>query len=138
MKLAKYLKWVLLGISAILLVLFFALPHNNASDPILDTFLIWSYVLVAVSLVLVVAFLLIDVSKSKKSMLTFLALLAGTAVLLVICWVLAPGGEVHTNVAYTPLVSKMTDAGLYLTYILVVATFVTLVGAGIRNAIKNR
>ena len=48
MKLAKYLKWVLLGISAILLVLFFALPHNNASDPILDTFLIWSYVLVAV------------------------------------------------------------------------------------------
>ena len=59
MKLAKYLQWVLLGISAILLVVFFLLPHNTASDPMVDAYIFWAYVLVAVALVLVLAFLLI-------------------------------------------------------------------------------
>ena len=86
MKLAKYLKWILLGISAILLVVFFLLPHNTTSDPMVDTYIIWAYVLVAIALVLVLAFLLIDVSKSKKSLLTFILLIVGVCVLVAACW----------------------------------------------------
>jgi hypothetical protein len=138
MKLAKYLKWILLGISAILLVVFFLLPHNTASDPMVDTYIIWAYVLVAISLVLVLAFLLIDVSKTKKSLFTFLALIVGAVVLVAVCWLLAPGGEVATNATYTPKVSKFSDAALYVTYAMVAASIIAIIWSAISNAIKNR
>ena len=138
MKLAKYLKWILLGISAILLVVFFVMPHDNASDSIVDVFIYWTYVLVAISIVLVLVFLLADVSKSKKSLFTFLALIIGAVALVAVCWLLAPGGEVHTSVDYTPMASKLTDTALFVTYALVAATILTMVVTGVRNAIKNR
>ena len=138
MKLAKYLKWILLGLSAILLVVFFLLPHNTASDPIIDTYIIWAYVLVGISLLLVLAFLLIDVSKSKKSLITFILLIVGACALVAACWLLAPGGDVATNVAYTPKVSKFTDAALYVTYAMVAASICAIIWSAISNAIKNR
>lgn len=138
MKLAKYLKWILLGISAILLVVFFLLPHNTTSDPMVDTYIIWAYVLVAIALVLVLFFLLLDVSKSKKSLITFIALSVGAVVLVAACWLLAPGGEVATNAAYTPKVSKFSDAALYVTYAMVIAAIAAIIWSAISNAIKNR
>jgi hypothetical protein len=138
MKLAKYLKWILLGISAILLVVFFLLPHNTTSDPMVDTYIIWAYVLVAIALVLVLFFLLLDVSKSKKSLITFIALIVGAVVLVAACWLLAPGGEVATNAAYTPKVSKFSDAALYVTYAMVIAAIAAIIWSAISNAIKNR
>lgn len=138
MKLAKYLKWFLLGISAILLVVFFLLPHNTTSDPMVDTYIIWAYVLVAIALVLVLFFLLLDVSKSKKSLITFIALIVGAVVLVAACWLLAPGGEVATNATYTPKVSKFSDAALYVTYAMVIAAIAAIIWSAISNAIKNR
>ena len=138
MKLAKYLKWILLGISAILLVVFFLLPHNTTSDPMVDTYIIWAYVLVAIALVLVLFFLLLDVSKSKKSLITFIALIVGAVVLVAACWLLAPGGEVATNAAYAPKVSKFSDAALYVTYAMVIAAIAAIIWSAISNAIKNR
>ena len=138
MKLAKYLKWILLGISAILLVVFFLLPHNTTSDPMVDTYIIWAYVLVAIALVLVLFFLLLDVSKSKKSLITFIALIVGAVVLVAACWLLAPGGEVATNATYTPKVSKFSDAALYVTYAMVAASIIAIIWSAISNAIKNR
>ncbi len=138
MKLAKYLKWILLGISAILLVVFFLLPHNTTSDPMVDTYIIWAYVLVAIALVLVLFFLLLDVSKSKKSLITFIALIVGAVVLVAACWLLAPGGEVATNAPYTPKVSKFSDAALYVTYAMVIAAIAAIIWSAISNAIKNR
>ena len=138
MKLAKYLKWILLGISAILLVVFFLLPHNTASDPMVDTYIIWAYVLVAIALILVLAFLLIDVSKTKKSLFTFLALIVGAIVLVAACWLLAPGGEVATNAEYTPKISKFSDAALYVTYAMVAVSILAILWSAISSAIKNR
>ena len=138
MKLAKYLKWILLGISAILLVVFFLLPHNSASDAMVDTYIFWAYILVAITLILVLAFLLIDVSKSKKSLISFLAIIVGAVVLVAACWLLAPGGEVATNAPYTPKVSKFSDAALYVTYAMVIAAIAAIIWSAISNAIKNR
>lgn len=138
MKLAKYLKWILLGLSAILLVVFFLMPHETASDPIIDTYIIWAYILVAIALVLVLAFLLIGVSKSKKSLIAFLALIVGAVALVAICWFLAPGGEVATNVDYTMKESKFSDAALYVTYVMVAASILAIICSAISNAIKNR
>ena len=138
MKLAKFLKWILLGISAILLVVFFLLPHTTASDTMIDAYIIWAYILVAIALVLVLVFLLIDVSKTKKSLITFIALIIGAVALVAVCWLLAPGGEVATNADYTPKVSKFSDAALYVTYAMVAASIAAIIWSAISNAIKNR
>lgn len=138
MKLARILELILLGISAILLVAFFVMPHNTASDSIINTYLFWTYLLFAVAIVLLVVFELARVFSSKKGMIGFAILLVGIAVLVGVSYILAPGGEVNTSVAYTEGVSKFSDAALILTYILGGGAIVALLWSIIRNAIVNR
>jgi len=138
MKLARILELILLGISAVLLVLFFTSPHETASDPIVNTYLYWTYILFFVALVLLVIFQLIQIFSSKRGIINFVLLLVGIAVLVGLSFVLAKGGPVNTSVAYTESVSKFNDAALILTYILGGAAIVALLWSIIRNAITNR
>lgn len=138
MKLARILELILLGISAVLLVLFFTSPHDTASDPIVNTYLYWTYCLFFVALVLLVIFQLIQIFSSKRGIINFVLLLVGIAVLVGLSFVLAKGGPVNTSVAYTESVSKFSDAALILTYILGGAAIVALLWSVIKNAITNR
>ncbi len=138
MKLARILELILLGISAVLLVLFFTSPHETASDPIVNTYLYWTYILFFVALVLLVIFQLIQIFSSKRGIINFVLLLVGIAVLVGLSFVLAKGGPVNTSVAYTESVSKFSDAALILTYILGGAAIVALLWSVIKNAITNR
>lgn len=138
MKLARILELILLGISAVLLVLFFTSPHETASDPIVNTYLYWTYILFFVALVLLVIFQLIQIFSSKRGIINFVLLLVGIAVLVGLSFVLAKGGPVNTSVAYTESVSKFSDAALILTYILGGAAICALLWSVIRNAITNR
>ncbi|MCF0178082.1 MAG: hypothetical protein HUJ90_05600 [Bacteroidales bacterium] len=138
MKLARILKWLLLGISVALLVVFFVSPHDTVADPMVDTFLYWVYALVFAALIVLIAFLLIKTFSSKKGILNFLLLIVGIVVLVGGVYFLAPGGEVATTASYTEGVSKFSDAALYLVYVMVAGTIVALVGSGIVNAVKNR
>jgi hypothetical protein len=136
--LARILELILLGISAVLLVLFFTSPHDTASDPIVNTYLYWTYILFFVALVLLVIFQLIQIFSSKRGIINFVLLLVGIAVLVGLSFVLAKGGPVNTSVAYTESVSKFSDAALILTYILGGAAIVALLWSVIKNAITNR
>ena len=138
MKLARILELILLGISAVLLVLFFTSPHDTASDPIVNTYLYWTYILFFVALALLVIFQLIQIFSSKRGIINFVLLLIGIAVLVGLSCVLAKGGPVNTSVAYTESVSKFSDAALILTYILGGAAIVALLWSVIKNAITNR
>lgn len=138
MKLARILELILLGISAVLLVLFFTSPHETASDPIVNTYLYWTYILFFVALVLLVIFQLIQIFSSKRGIINFVLLLVGIAVLVGLSFVLAKGGLVNTSVAYTESVSKFSDAALILTYILGGAAICALLWSVIKNAITNR
>ena len=134
MKLARILELILLGISAVLLVLFFTSPHDTASDPIVNTYLYWTYILFFVALALLVIFQLIQIFSSKRGIINFVLLLVGIAVLVGLSFVLAKGGPVKTSVAYTESVSKFSDAALILTYILGGAAIVALLWSVIKNA----
>ena len=138
MKLAKILEWILLGLSVVLLIAFFVMPHNAASDAAVDAFIIWSYVLLFAAIAIVVVFLLKDVFSSKKGLITFLGLIVGIVVLVGISYVLAKGGEVATSVEYTEGVSKFTDTVLNITYIMFAGSIVALIATGVVNAIRNR
>ena len=138
MKLARILELILLGISAVLLVLFFTSPHETASDPIVNTYLYWTYALFFVALLLLVVFQLIQIFSSKRSIINFVLLLVGIVVLVGLSYILAKGGPVNTSVAYTETVSKFSDAALILTYILGGAAILALLWSVIKNAITNR
>ncbi|MBR3031190.1 MAG: hypothetical protein IKH93_08600 [Bacteroidales bacterium] len=131
---ARILELILLGISAVLLVLFFTSPHDTASDPIVNTYLYWTYILFFVALALLVIFQLIQIFSSKRGIINFVLLLVGIAVLVGLSFVLAKGGPVNTSVAYTESVSKFSDAALILTYILGGAAIVALLWSVIKNA----
>ena len=134
MKLARILELILLGISAVLLVLFFTSPHDTASDPIVNTYLYWTYILFFVALALLVIFQLIQIFSSKRGIINFLLLIVGIAILVGLSFVLAKGGPVNTSVAYTESVSKFSDAALILTYILGGGAIVALLWSVIKNA----
>ncbi|MBR0533144.1 MAG: hypothetical protein IJK19_00440 [Bacteroidales bacterium] len=131
---ARILELILLGISAVLLVLFFTSPHDTASDPIVNTYLYWTYILFFVALALLVIFQLIQIFSSKRGIINFLLLIVGIAILVGLSFVLAKGGPVNTSVAYTESVSKFSDAALILTYILGGAAIVALLWSVIKNA----
>lgn len=138
MKLAKILEWILLGLSLVLLVAFFVMPHDVASDPAVNLFIVWAYVLLFAAIALVVVFLLKDVFSSKKSLVSFLLLLVGIVVLIAASYFLAKGGEVATSAPYTEQVSKLSDTVLNLTYIMFGASVLALIVTGVMNAIRNR
>ena len=137
MKLARILELILLGISAVLLVLFFTSPHDTASDPIVNTYLYWTYILFFVALALLVIFQLIQIFSSKRGIINFLLLIVGIAILVGLSFVLAKGGPVNTSVAYTESVSKFSDAALILTYILGGRAIVALLWSVIKNALTK-
>ena len=138
MKLAKYLKWVLLAVSAILLVVFFVMPHSTANEPIVNTYLIWTYILLFASIACVLVFLLIGVCSSAKSLLKFVGLIVAAVAIVAVSYLLAPGGEIATSVDYTATTSKLADTGLFVTYFMLAASIVALFATAIWNAIKNR
>ncbi|MBR7026621.1 MAG: hypothetical protein IKI13_03495 [Bacteroidales bacterium] len=115
-------------------MLFFTSPHDTASDPIVNTYLYWTYILFFVALALLVIFQLIQIFSSKRGIINFLLLIVGIAILVGLSFVLAKGGPVNTSVAYTESVSKFSDAALILTYILGGAAIVALLWSVIKNA----
>lgn len=135
---ARILELILLGISAVLLVTFFVMPHDTASDPIVNTYLYWTYCLFAVAVVLLIVLQLAKTFSTKKGAIGFVVLIIGIAVLVGISFLLAPGGEVNTSVEYTESVSKFSDAALILTYILGGGAILALLWSIVKNAISNR
>jgi hypothetical protein len=103
--------------------------------------LIWTYALTVVAVGLLVVFGLANMFKSKKSIITSLIMLGVTAVLVGISYVLASdalvldvNGDVIGDI--TNLGSKWSGATLYLLYILLGLSFISLIFAEIRGAFK--
>lgn len=138
MKLAKILEYVLLALSAILTVVFFVMPHDVASDPIVNIFIYFTYALLAVAAACTLIFWAKNTFSSKKGILNFLLLIVGVAVVVGGSYLLAPGGEVATSAEYTETISKLSDTIIFVVYFLVAGAILALVGTSVFNAIKNR
>ena len=110
-----------------------------------DTLLYWNYVLVAVVILVTFGFViakLIETFKvDPKRGLTSIGVVLAAVVLCVLCWVLGSpekieilGYEGTDNVGS---MAQMTDAIMYLVYILVVATVAALVWGVIYTKVKK-
>ena len=141
-KINKYINiflWIMMGITAVLAISFIVNISNNTDDPEmnrwLDTNLIWNYILLALSLVLLVGFgikeMLVSFKESKKGMFSLLII----AVIVLISYLLASdeipkflGSDKFVEQGIlTPFVSKMVDTGLYTTYAFFVLSIIAFI-----------
>ena len=130
----------LIIISVILLVWGFAVGFEaNEGSPV-DVLLYWAYVMVGIA---VACWVIIGLIKSAmddpKSLVKIGIILAGTAVICLIAWVLAPGSPaVACNTPATPGELKLTDTILNLTYISGAAAIIAIIVGEVRMSIAGK
>ena len=136
MKIWKYIEYILLVLSLIIFIVFFVVNPTTQDAPMLDGYLGWSYILLAITLILALGFPLIRAFKSKKGIIGLLALIIGVVVICGGVYMLAPGTAIDVNTETTVQTFKFTDAALYLTYLFIGASVVAVIWSIIRSAIK--
>jgi len=150
-KTGKYISiftWIIVGITAILAISFGANISSNEQDPSmlswLNTNIIWMYLLLIISIVLLVGFgviqLVANFKESKKGLLTLLVI----GVIVLVAYLLSSdaipqflGAEKFVEQGIlTPKVSKLVDTGLYTTYIFFAISIISIVYSSIRGVLK--
>ena len=140
----KIALWSLMAIGVIVSVLFY-LPVSEGTLEVAgdflniprfsNLFLVWNYILVCLGVLITLGVVCWEFVKTykvdKKKALNQLCVVLGFVVLILVCWFLGSSDEVkiigyegQDNVG--PM-AKLSDACLYLTYILTCATIVALV-----------
>ncbi len=141
----KIALWVLMGLGIICSIMFFFLGGSEGTLEVAgdflnipyftNLFLAWNYILVALVCLVTLAVVIwefvktykIDRKKALRGLIVVIAFIA----LLVICWLLGSADEVkiigYEGTDNVGGMARLSDACLYLTYILVVATIGALV-----------
>jgi pimeloyl-ACP methyl ester carboxylesterase len=132
-KIISIMLYVLFGVSLLIGVLFFINKNENS-------LLVWAYVLVGLSMGAAVIFALVNMFKTKKNVINSLIALGAFVVLYAISYALADD-TIQTNAAgelfdITAGTSKMSGMLLYSLYILLGASFLSLIYSEIRGAFK--
>ena len=131
-KIIAIVSTVLLAVSAISGILTFA------TGEYIDWLLTWTYILVAVSFLVIIVGSLVGILSSKKSALTFLGVLVGAAVIIFGLHSLASDtlptffGVEDYNLTLT--VAKWVDTSLYVTYLLFGTAILGLGITAVRSA----
>lgn len=141
---SKITLWALLAIGIVISILFFVGGSNGSLEVAGDfldipantnLFLIWNYVLVfgviLVTLAVVVREFVKTFNTDRKKAIKSLIVLVGFVLLIIVCWVLGSSEEVkiigYEGTDNVGAMAKLSDAMIYLTYILVLGTIVTII-----------
>lgn len=135
MKYLKYLSYVLLAVSAVLIIAFYA---TGTPEGMVTTVLNWALILIVLALVSAVVMPMFF--SSGKGMKGTLIKLGVVLVLCLVSYLFATSAplEVKVNVHHTETALKFTDAGLILTCILLAGAFLSIVSGAIINIFRNR
>ena len=150
-KIAKYINiflWVIVGITAILAISFMTNISSDEANPDmlswLSTNLIWTYILLILSIVFLLGFGIIQLvsnfKESKKALLSLVVI----GVIVLIAYLLSSeaipvflGSEKFVEQGIlTPKVSKWVDTGLFTTYVFFAISIVAIVYSSIRGVFK--
>ena len=135
MKYIKYLSYILLAISAVVIILLYS---SGGSDAMVTLALDWTAVLFGVCLVAAICLpFFFRKGKGLKSTLIKVGVLV---VLCGVSYLLASGADlqVATNVEPTAGELKFTDAGLIMTIILFGLAVLSIISGVIISTVRNR
>lgn len=135
MRFIPILKYVLLGISAMLMLAWiFILPAGNV-----DALLYWCYGLLGLAVALIVVLPLANIIRNPKGAMRSIIGLSVLAALSVVFFSLGSQEPVVNSAGGffdERFTLKISDMGLYLTYVALAATVVVVVWGEIRNSLK--
>ena len=126
MKLVKYLSYLLLGVSAALIIAFYAM---GTPETMVSTILNWAYILVGIALVsmLVLPLFFRSGKKTEKSTLIAYGIFALVVLVAVFFSSDAALEGVTTSVEPTAQDLKFTDAGVMAAGLLIAVSFVAII-----------
>lgn len=150
----KITLYILLAVSVVFTIMFFAGGANGSLEVagdfldiprFTDLLLDWTYVLFGIVCLVTIGVVLWEFGKNckhnKPKAIRTLVTVVGFIVLMLICWFLGSpekleiiGYEGTENVGF---MAQLTDALLYLTYILIAATICALIGGVIYTKCKK-
>ena len=132
MKLVKYLSYLLLAVSAVLIIAFYAM---GTPESMVSTILNWAYILVAVALVsmLVLPLFFRDGKKTKKSTLIAYGIFAAVVLVAVLFSSDAALEGVTTSVEPSAQDLKFTDAGVMAAGLLIAISFIAIIVGSLKN-----
>lgn len=135
MKFIKYLSYILLAISAVIIILFYT---SGYSDGMLALALNWAIIMMVVAFLgAVIMPLFFSSGKGVKSTLIKFGVIA---VLCAISYFAASSDpvQVSTSIEATSTELKLTDAGLIMTTILFVIAVLAILSGSVVSTIRNR
>ena len=140
----KVTLWVLMGLGILFSVLFYIGGSEGSLEVAGDfldipyftnLFLTWNYILVALVVLITLGVVVWEFTKTykvdKKKAMNSLCVVIGAIVLVLVCWFLGSPEELkiigYEGTDNVGGMAQLTDACIYLTYILVIATLVAMV-----------
>ena len=140
----KVALWVLMGLGIIFSVLFYIGGSEGSLEVAGDfldipyftnLFLTWNYILVFLVVLVTLGVVIWEFAKTykvdKKKAMKGLYVVLGAVVLVLVCWYLGSPEELkiigYEGTDNVGSMAQLTDACIYLTYILVLATIVAMV-----------
>lgn len=133
-KIVSIISYILVGISAIFGVLFYA---NVITE---NSFIIWAYILLGLATSITLIFAIINIFKSKENAKKSLISLLIVAVLVFVSYLLASPSIPHflgyEEFNITPGVSRFVGTGLYMTYISGILAFLSIIYSEISSALR--
>ena len=132
MKLVKYLSYLLLAVSAVLVIAFYAM---GTPESMVSTILGWAYVLLGLALVsmLVLPLFFRDGKKTNKSTLVAYGIFAVVVLVAVLFSSDAPLEGVTTSVEPSAIDLKFTDGGVMAAGLLIAVSFVAIIVGSLKN-----
>jgi hypothetical protein len=147
-KIVTIILWVLLIVSAVLIVSMMVNISENEADPTMGSWinsnLVWSYVLLAIGAGIAILAGLFHMATDMKAAKKGLISLVFLAVVAVVSYLLASdtipqfaGVQRFINDGtLTPQVAKMVDTGLYATYILIGLAILSILFSSVTRLFK--
>ena len=134
-KFTKYLLYILFAVSLVFIIGFFV-----NQDAMLDSFLYYTYALVAIALVAAFILPMIKLFSNPKGLKKMLLFLLIAVVLIGVSYALASSEPlvVKINIEASENALTLTDAGLILTYILSAFAFLAILLGGVVKMVRNR
>lgn len=140
----KVTLWVLMGLGILFSVLFYVGGSEGSLEVAGDfldipyftnLFLTWNYILVVLVVLITLGVVVWEFTKTykvdKKKAMNGLCVVLGAVVLVLVCWFLGSPEELkiigYEGTDNVGGMAQLTDACIYLTYILVLATLVAMV-----------
>ena len=132
MKLVKYLSYLLLAVSAVLILLFYA---QGTPESMVSTILGWAYILLGVALVsmLVLPLFFRSGKKTQKSTLIAVAIFAVVVIFAVATSSSAPLEGVATSVEPSASDLKFTDAAVMSAGLLIAVAFIAIIVGSLKG-----